>query len=113
MAANGRELERRAGSSERKDAARKPIPDSRRGGFRRPRRPTSGVQWTAGHLVYTLDGKNWAQVTNTNVPSTPMNLDIQTQAWACGTSTWEQCPNASTPAQVNLDVDWVVAYARD
>jgi len=74
---------------------------------------TLGVQWTAGHLVYTLDGKNWATVTNTNVPSTPMNLDIQTQAWACGTSTWEQCPNSTTPAQVNLDVDWVVAYARD
>ena len=73
---------------------------------------TLGVQWTAGRLVYTLDGRTWATVTNANVPSIPMVLDIQTQGWACGTSTWEQCPNASTPARVNLYVDWVVAYAK-
>jgi beta-glucanase (GH16 family) len=73
---------------------------------------TLGVQWTPGKLVYTLDGRSWATVTNANVPSIPMVLDIQTQAWACGTSTWEQCPNAGTPARVNLDVDWVVAYAK-
>jgi beta-glucanase (GH16 family) len=72
---------------------------------------TLGVEWTPGRLVYTLDGKNWATVANANVPSTPMNLDIQTQSWACGTSTWEQCPNATTPSHVNLSVDWVVAYS--
>jgi beta-glucanase (GH16 family) len=72
---------------------------------------TLGVEWTPGRLVYTLDGRNWATVSNANVPSTPMVLDIQTQAWACGTSTWEQCPNSTTPAHVNLHVDWVVAYA--
>jgi beta-glucanase (GH16 family) len=72
---------------------------------------TLGVEWTRGRLVYTLDGHNWATVANANVPSMPMVLDIQTQAWACGTSTWEQCPNATTPANVNLHVDWVVAYA--
>ncbi len=73
---------------------------------------TLGVQWTPGQLIYTLDGRPWAVVRNTHVPSTPMVLDIQTQAWACGTSTWEQCPNASTPSHVNLYVDWAVAYAR-
>jgi beta-glucanase (GH16 family) len=72
---------------------------------------TLGVEWTAGRLVYTLDGRNWATVTNENVPSVPMTLDIQTQSWACGTSTWEQCPNATTPSKVDLSVDWVVAYA--
>ncbi len=72
---------------------------------------TLGVQWTKGKLVYTLDGSDWATVTNANVPSIPMVLDIQTQGWACGTSTWEQCPNAGTPSRVNLDVAWVVAYA--
>ncbi len=72
---------------------------------------TLGVEWTAGRLVYTLDGRGWATVTGAQVPSIPMAMDIQTQAWACGTSTWEQCPNASTPAHVNLHVDWVVAYA--
>jgi beta-glucanase (GH16 family) len=72
---------------------------------------TLGVEWTPGRLVYTLDGKPWSTVTGPQVPAVPMTLDIQTQAWACGTSTWEQCPNATTPAHVNLYVDWVVAYA--
>jgi beta-glucanase (GH16 family) len=73
---------------------------------------TLGVEWTPGRLVYTLDGTDWATVTNANVPATPMNLDLQTQSWPCGTSTWEQCPNETTPSRVNLFVDWVVAYAR-
>jgi beta-glucanase (GH16 family) len=73
---------------------------------------TFGVEWTPGRLVYTLDGAAWATVRNANVPSIPMVLDIQTQGWACGTSTWEQCPNATTPSRVNLYVDWAVAYAR-
>jgi hypothetical protein len=33
---------------------------------------------------------------------------MQSQAWPCGT--WEGCPNSSTPAQVNLEIDWIVAY---
>jgi beta-glucanase (GH16 family) len=73
---------------------------------------TLGVQWTKGRLAYTLDGHIWATITNANVPSIPMVLDIQTQGWACHSSTWEQCPDAGTPARVNLDVDWVVAYAQ-
>jgi beta-glucanase (GH16 family) len=73
---------------------------------------TLGVEWTKGRLVYTLDGKNWATVSNKNVPNIPMVLTMQTQAWACGTSTWEQCPNANTPAEVDMQIDWVVAYAQ-
>ena len=72
---------------------------------------TFGVEWTPGRLVYTLDGRDTSVVTGAHVPSTPMVMDIQTQAWACGTSTWEQCPNATTPAHVNLYVDWAVAYS--
>ncbi|HEV7194824.1 MAG TPA: glycoside hydrolase family 16 protein [Pedococcus sp.] len=72
---------------------------------------TLGVEWTPGKLVYTIDGRNWATTTNANVPSVPMVLAMQTQAWACGTSTWEQCPNSTTPANVNMYVDWAVAYA--
>jgi beta-glucanase (GH16 family) len=72
---------------------------------------TVGVEWTRGELVYTLDGHEWGRVTGSAVPSVPMVLDIQTQAWACGTNEWEACPDASTPSSVNLDVDWVVAYA--
>lgn len=72
---------------------------------------TYGVEWTAGKLVYTLDGNAWATMASSNVPSQPMDLVLQQEAWACGTDAWEECPNASTPAKVNFDVDWVVAYA--
>jgi beta-glucanase (GH16 family) len=74
---------------------------------------TFGVEWTPGKLVYTLDGKVWSTVENVNVPSIPMVMAIQTQAWSCGTSTWEQCPDSATPADVNLYVDWAVGYAMD
>jgi beta-glucanase (GH16 family) len=73
---------------------------------------TLGVEWTPGRLVYTLDGRPWSTLTSSHVPAIPMTLDIQTQAWACGTSTWERCPNATTPSHVNLYVDWAVAYAQ-
>ncbi len=72
---------------------------------------TLGVEWTPGRLVYTLDGSVWATVTSPDVPAVPMVLDIQTQAWAAGTSTWERGTDATTPAHVNLYVDWVVVYA--
>ncbi len=70
-----------------------------------------GVEWTKEKLVYTLDGHEWGRMEGAKVPSTPMALDIQTQAWMCGVNSWEACPDASTPATVNLYVDWVVAYA--
>jgi beta-glucanase (GH16 family) len=72
---------------------------------------TLGLEWTPGLLLYTIDGHEWARMTGSNVPAIPMVLDIQTQAWACGISEWEACPDSTTPATVDLDVDWVVAYA--
>jgi hypothetical protein len=70
---------------------------------------TVGVEWTPGRLVYTLDGAVWDTVSSSQVPSQPMEMDIQTQAGTCG-QVETPCPNASTPAHVNLQVDWVVAY---
>ena len=72
---------------------------------------TLGVEWTSGRIAYTLDGAVWATVTGASVPAVPMVLDIQTQAWSSGTSTWERGTDSTTPAHVNLYVDWVVAYA--
>ena len=72
---------------------------------------TLGVEWTPGKLVYTLDGRKWASVRSAHVPSIPMTLDIQTQAWTSGINSWEHGVNATTPAHVNLYVDWVIAYA--
>jgi beta-glucanase (GH16 family) len=71
----------------------------------------AGVEWTPGRLDYTLDGTVWATVRDPWVPAEPMVLALQSQAWACG-QTWRRCPDSTTPAQVNLQVDWVVAYAR-
>ena len=71
---------------------------------------TLGLEWTRGQLVYTLDGRNWATVTSSHVPTVPMVLDLQTQAWPCF-GTWGRCPDATTPRAVRMYVDWVVAYA--
>ena len=38
-----------------------------------------------------------------------MEMDVQTQAGTCGIVE-NPCPDASTPAHVNMQVDWVVAY---
>ncbi len=65
---------------------------------------TLGVQWTPGHLAYTLDGQVWATVAGADVPSTPMRLDLQTQFLPLSLT-------AATPARVTMDVDWVVEYA--
>lgn len=73
---------------------------------------TLGVQWLPGSVVFTLDGRAWAHVDGVAVPKVPMTLDIQTETWPCS-GTWGVCPDASTPKAVNLDVDWVVAYAPD
>jgi hypothetical protein len=71
---------------------------------------TLGVVWTRGELVYTLDGRDWATVRDGGVPSSPMRLAVQTQAWGGGDS-WEQSVNGGTPAEVDMQVDWIVAYS--
>jgi hypothetical protein len=73
---------------------------------------TAGLEWTPGKLVYSLDGKVWATITSDKVPTEPMTLALQTQGWYCGHS-WEACPDSSTPARVNMQVDWAVMYAMD
>ena len=69
-----------------------------------------GVEWSPGKLVYTLDGRNWATVLSPYVPSEPMEFDIQAQAGTCS-DVWTPCPNPTTPSLVELQVDWVQAYA--
>jgi beta-glucanase (GH16 family) len=71
---------------------------------------TLGVEWSPNKLVYTLDGTTWATVNSTAVPKGPMELDIQSQTGTCGDPN-RPCPNASTPKRVNMQVDWVAAYA--
>jgi beta-glucanase (GH16 family) len=71
---------------------------------------TAELEWAPGKLTYRLDGNVWTTMATSHVPSTPMSIAIQTQAWPCG-NPWEGCPNSTTPAKVNLQVDWVVAYS--
>jgi beta-glucanase (GH16 family) len=70
---------------------------------------TLGVEWTAGKLVYTIDGTTWATVTDAGVPSIPMVLDLQSQSLEC--SQWNTCLDSSTPAEVDMQIDWVVVYS--
>jgi beta-glucanase (GH16 family) len=69
-----------------------------------------GVEWSPGMLVYTLDGRRWAVVRSPHVPDEAMELAIQTQAGTCGDK-YAPCPGSTTPPRVNMQVDWVVAYA--
>lgn len=71
---------------------------------------TVGVEWTPGRAILFLDGKEWTRFEGDIVPRTPMSLAIQSQAWYCG-GNFSDCPNETTPANVNLEVDWAVAYA--
>jgi hypothetical protein len=72
---------------------------------------TLGVEWTPSKLVYTLNGRPWATVTGSAVPHTAMNLAIQTQAGTCGSWAGASCPDATTPAHVNMQIDWAVTYS--
>jgi beta-glucanase (GH16 family) len=64
---------------------------------------TVGVQWAPGVLRYTLDGGVWATMQSAAVPDQPMSLDLQSQ-FDGGDLT------ATTPARVDMEVDWVVVY---
>lgn len=69
-----------------------------------------GVEWRPGELSYTIDGRRWAVVRNRIVPAQPMEFDLQTQTGTCGVAD-APCPDHTTPAHVNVQVQWVAAYA--
>jgi beta-glucanase (GH16 family) len=71
---------------------------------------TIGVEWTAGKLVYTLDGNPWATRSGSFVPAEPMDLALQTQAGKVGDQ-YDPAPDSRTPTEVDLDLDWVSVYA--
>jgi len=56
-------------------------------------------------------GTLWATVRSRHVPAERMELDLQAQAGTCG-DRYAPCPDATTPSSVDLQVDWVAAYAR-
>ena len=72
---------------------------------------TLGIEWTAGKIVWTLNGQNVGEIDSSHVPADPMELDIQTETNANCSLQWYSCMTAATPAHTDLDVAWVVAYA--
>lgn len=71
---------------------------------------TVGVEWTPRTLVYTLNGKRWASIAGSAVPSGPMDLALQLEAGSG--DQWSAVPDARTPARTALEVDWAVSYRR-
>lgn len=70
---------------------------------------TIGLVWSPGLLSFTVDGRSWARISGSSVPTQAMNLAIQVQALQC-TGTWHICPGRSTPRVVKMDIAWVVVY---
>jgi hypothetical protein len=71
------------------------------------------VEWSPGKLVFLVDGTVWGTVSNSNVTAQNMGLFMQAEPWVQGVSpnsTWEQYVDSSTPASVNLQIDWVREY---
>jgi hypothetical protein len=73
---------------------------------------TIGVDWEPGRLTYTINGKVWATIVGSHVPSVPMTLDIQSQALTCSAH-YTACPGSTTPALVTTEVAWVAVYQRN
>ena len=73
---------------------------------------TVGVEWTPGKVVYLVDGVPWGSVTSPHVPDVPMWLAVQAPTGECGDE-WAPCPNATTPAKVVMEVDYVKAWRYD
>jgi beta-glucanase (GH16 family) len=69
---------------------------------------TYAVEWLPGRVTYFIDGaKVWEVTDKTLVPKvTSMHLALQLDA-GCG---WIQCPNAQTPAETVMHVDWTKVY---
>lgn len=72
---------------------------------------TMAVDWLPDHITFWLDGKAQWTVRRASrginyIPSTPFHLALQLDA-GCDTG----CkPNARTPAQVVMQVDWVQVF---
>jgi len=70
---------------------------------------TWGVIVSPTTITYTLDRRTWA--TMVNHEQVPMHLALQQQVWACGNSSGRTCPSAATPAEVDMQIDWVEVFA--
>jgi beta-glucanase (GH16 family) len=69
-----------------------------------------GVEWTPDHVAGFIDGQEVYRSTDRHtIPPRPMHLAIQQDIGPFGHG-WVQPPDATTPSQVKLQVDWVRVY---
>lgn len=71
---------------------------------------TYAVEWTPDHVAGFIDGQETFRTTDKEqIPPRPMHLAIQQDIGPFGNG-WAEGPDATTPAEVKLDVDWVRIY---
>lgn len=70
---------------------------------------TYAVNWFPDHITFYVDNvEQWTVTTKSLIPTTSsMHLVLQNDA-GCG---WIQCPNSSTKANTEMQVDWIKVYA--
>lgn len=72
---------------------------------------TLGVVWSPGEVQYTIDGHVWATEVNPNISAVPMNIVLQSET-DCQAVAGQTCTVPWAAKEPNVDVAWVVAYAR-
>jgi hypothetical protein len=74
---------------------------------------TVSVEWSPKKVVFLLDGHVTGTVTDDRavIPHEPMWLGIQTEQVAC--SQWTTCVDSTTPANVDMQIDWAAQYTAD
>ena len=71
---------------------------------------TFAVDWLPDRVTWYVDGRAQFTVTDrTHIPDTPMHLAIQLDQGPV--KDWMPAPDATTPPQVRLQVDWVHVYS--
>jgi hypothetical protein len=74
---------------------------------------TLGITWTPNEFVWTLNGHVESTIRNLHVPRYQLVLDVQNETNDNCWLSYHTRLNPQTPARVSMDMDWVVAYARD
>lgn len=70
---------------------------------------TFAVDWLPDHITWYLDGRSQFTVTDpTRIPDTRLHLAIQLDEGPV--NDWMLAPDATTPPQIRLQVDWVHQY---
>ncbi|OLT10753.1 hypothetical protein BJF78_05590 [Pseudonocardia sp. CNS-139] len=71
------------------------------------------VEWTPDHVAGFIDGQEiWRSDNPDSIPPRPMHLAIQQDIGPFGNG-WVPAPDATTPAQVRMQVDWVRIYGPE